>query len=280
MGNPWVQVKSTTTAAVLTGPVLDPNSPGDIYVGDSTGYLWQVTTGGTVTQSALLAINTGGVVDAPLVDSTASTSKVYVFAGDSNDNSGNSQVFQFATGFASGNNPTTVETLGSGASTTKLYIGSFDNTHYTGNGTTGNLYVCGYHSTGTTPRLFQVVMNATFNSGAVNTIDTPASGTATCSPVTEFLGNAHDWIFLSVTANGQDTGCSGACLYNYNVSTTPSAATAGLAATGGTSGIIIDNSASSPTGASQIYFSTLSSGTCTTSTGTGGCAVQASQAAP
>jgi len=53
-----------------------------------------------------------------------------------------------------------------------------------------------------------------------------------------------------------------------------------LAASGGASGIIIDNSATT-TGASQIYFSTLSnrSSACPTSGGTGGCGVQASQSA-
>jgi hypothetical protein len=51
-----------------------------------------------------------------------------------------------------------------------------------------------------------------------------------------------------------------------------------LPAAGGTSGIIIDNTVGSGTlpGASQIYFSTLSDQVCGTS-GTGGCAVQASQ---
>ena len=55
-------------------------------------------------------------------------------------------------------------------------------------------------------------------------------------------------------------------------------ATASLAATGGSGGIIIDNIVGSGTmpGASQIYFSTQSNQTCG-STGTGGCAVQASQ---
>jgi hypothetical protein len=58
-------------------------------------------------------------------------------------------------------------------------------------------------------------------------------------------------------------------------------ATAAMAATGGTSGIIIDNIVGSGTqaGASQVYFSTLSDQTCATSGGTGGCAVQASQSA-
>jgi hypothetical protein len=55
----------------------------------------------------------------------------------------------------------------------------------------------------------------------------------------------------------------------------------GLAAAGGTSGIIIDNTVATGTekGASQIYFSILGSQTCVTSGGTGGCAVQASQSA-
>ena len=59
-----------------------------------------------------------------------------------------------------------------------------------------------------------------------------------------------------------------------------SVATASLAASGGTSGIIIDNTVGTGTmaGASQVYFSTQGNQTCGTS-GTGGCAVQASQSA-
>jgi|HubBroStandDraft_1064217.scaffolds.fasta_scaffold01736_9 hypothetical protein len=60
-----------------------------------------------------------------------------------------------------------------------------------------------------------------------------------------------------------------------------SIATSSAAATGGTSGIIMDNDVGSSTlaGASQVYFSTQGSQACTTSGGTGGCAVQASQSA-
>jgi hypothetical protein len=56
---------------------------------------------------------------------------------------------------------------------------------------------------------------------------------------------------------------------------------AGLTVTSGTGGVIIDNSVSSTTlaGASQVYFFTLGSQLCTTSTGTGNCAMQASQSA-
>jgi hypothetical protein len=54
---------------------------------------------------------------------------------------------------------------------------------------------------------------------------------------------------------------------------------AALPATSGTGGIIIDNAVGSGTlaGASQVYFFTLGNQVCTTSGGTGGCAMQASQ---
>jgi hypothetical protein len=56
---------------------------------------------------------------------------------------------------------------------------------------------------------------------------------------------------------------------------------AGLTVTAGTGGIIIDNSVSSTTlaGASQVYFFTLGNHLCSTSGGTGSCAMQASQSA-
>jgi hypothetical protein len=58
-------------------------------------------------------------------------------------------------------------------------------------------------------------------------------------------------------------------------------ATFSAAATGGTSGIIMDNDVGTSTlaGASQVYFSTQGNQTCATSGGSGGCAVQASQSA-
>jgi hypothetical protein len=57
-------------------------------------------------------------------------------------------------------------------------------------------------------------------------------------------------------------------------------ATASLAATGGASGMVMDNTIPATTlaGASQVYYSTLGNQVCG-STGTGGCAVQASQSA-
>jgi hypothetical protein len=87
------------------------------------------------------------------------------------------------------------------------------------------------------------------------------------------------------------TGTSGGSVPSWN--TSPGGATtsdgtvnwinagasliAALPAAGGTSGIIIDNVLNgSLAGTSQVYFTTLSDQVCGTS-GTGGCAVQASQ---
>ena len=95
-----------------------------------------------------------------------------------------------------------------------------------------------------------------------------------------------DWMYMSTTAGGSTvTGCpsGGACLYNYYIGSALVAGSApitGLPTTLGTSGIVIDNSATA-TGESQIYFTTLGNQACagngTTGNGTGGCAVQVSQ---
>jgi hypothetical protein len=118
---------------------------------------------------------------------------------------------------------------------------------------------------------------------------------------------SHDYAVNQVIVDGNNnlervTTCTGACESN---TTAPSWATTfgstttsthgagnsvtfteegplginGEAYTGGTSGIIVDN-ISTAAATSNIYFSTLSSETCTTSGGTAGCAVQASQSAP
>jgi hypothetical protein len=72
------------------------------------------------------------------------------------------------------------------------------------------------------------------------------------------------------------------CIMSYDLTnlgtwnpTTPSTA-ATTSVTGGTSGIVIDNS-SAAVGASQVYFTPLADQACTTSGGSGGCAIQASQ---
>ena len=78
-----------------------------------------------------------------------------------------------------------------------------------------------------------------------------------------------------------NTAAGGTTLDNTVVWTNAGASgVAALAAAGGTSGIIDDNIVAPGTlSTSQVYFTTLADQTCITSTGTGGCAVQASQTA-
>ena len=177
---------ATAGTAVLTGPVYESVST-NVFVGNASGVLYRVTTTGTIAATAsgsLSAAGSTGIVDAPLVDSTPAAPKVYAFVGDPDS------AIQFATNFVSGTSGIS-EPMGSSSTSTILYIGAFDDAHYAGPGTTGNLYVCGYHSTGTTPRLFQIVMNSGFT-GVVNTITTdPASAAATCSPVTEISNSSN-----------------------------------------------------------------------------------------
>ena len=133
-------------------------------------------------------------------------------------------------------------------------------------------------------------MSSTWGSATV-TSTAIAGGAAACTPVTENLGGVAntDWLFLGVTGNGNLTGCTGDCIYSFNVFSGAPVYSAGRQASAGASGIIIDNSASTA-GASQIYYATQ--GVATTVTGhacpspsagagssatAGGCAVQSSQ---
>jgi hypothetical protein len=261
----WPATASTESSPILTGAIYDPNSK-LLFLGDASGYLHSVTTTGstsqTVATSNLLDTSSYGLVDAPLVDSTTSTSYVYVFVNNiTSQKSLYINQFNASTSIASSYG-TALEFTTGGTYTTAspLYAGAFDNQHTTA--TNGNLYFCGgAQASGSNqiPTLYQITMAATFSSSTVHAYNTVASGNATCSPVTEFY-NSNDYIFLSVSANGNATGCTGPCLYNYivpnNTTTHTGTATAGLAVQGGASGTIIDNNSSS-TGESQIYFFAL-----------------------
>jgi hypothetical protein len=178
-----------------------------------------------------------------------------------------------------------------------MYNGAFDDLYNSSATGSGFMYACGTHTAGA----------STFNSLWVIAIDTgtmdpttlglgPTLTTAVsvCSPITEFNNSVtnNDRIFLSVedsaiTGDAQ-IRCPAApgCIMSFDVSSilnaaSPTAATASAA--GGTSGIVVDNAVSLITtpGASQVYFTPLQDQPCAGSggvgTGTGGCAIQASQ---
>jgi hypothetical protein len=315
IGSPWpVQLPAAANESALGSPVYD-STTAQLFVGDyllnttqscepsanttigSCGYLYSVSSSGTVTVSHELDYNIG-ILDSPIVDSSAGT--VYAFVGD--DGSSNCKVnavsgfpcagvFQFPVGFLGGATGTEA-TVGPGYEF--MMSGSFDNAYYTsGDPPTGHLYVVG--NTGPANNtLYQIPIN----SGTMGTsVAGPAVATnytddyyAAGLQVTEFYNTSagdHDYIFLSVLAFGADTGgilcpnqsVSIGCVMGFDVTSgtisSSTAATGVLQESGGTSGIVVDNGVS---GASNIYFSTLLNQSCTG--GTGGCAIQTSQSAP
>ena len=157
---------------------------------------------------------------------------------------------------------------------------------------TGNLYVVG--NTGPANNtLYQIpitsgVMGPAVAGPAVATNYTSGYYSAGLQ-ISEFYNTSagnHDYLFLSVLGFGQNNGniaCPSqsvtiGCVMGFDVTSgvvnSGTVSTGALAEQGGTSGIVVDNGAA---GASNIYFSTLLNQSCTTSSGTNGCAIQTGQ---
>jgi hypothetical protein len=289
--SPWPVSVSTKA---LTSPVYDTATL-RIFLGDAGGFLYSYTASTGVLfgkSSQLIATGSAGIVDAPIVDSVQKFA--YVFVGDDGNTAtgfdcknatGCTGIFRFATSFSGNGTGTCASSngtswtagtscgsesiLGVGKSTTILYDGTFDNAYYaSAGGNAGNIWTCPANGSTPTPALFHTSMS-TFSTATVSVataaVSPLTSATASCSPVTEILNGATDWIFLSVTASGNQTVCkgtttAGACVYSFSVGgAVPTAASAGRLASGGTSGIIIDNTGAG--GGSQIYFTYLAAAT-------------------
>jgi len=308
-GGTW-PVNVNASGEGLASPVYDETS-GKIFVGDylvstspncataGCGFLYAVNAStGAVTQSSRLDY-VFGIADAPIVDSSAG--RVYAFAGaDSGFLSSSSPcgsrvpcsgVFQFPVGFSAGASGTEAR-LGAGMEF--MLSGMFDNTYFTsanGSSPSGNLYVIG--NTGTANNtLYQIPISS-------NAMGAPNAGPAVSTnytngyyaaglQVSEVYTGSKDYIFTSVLSFGAPGSCTSGltygCVMGFDVTNgTISGATAPTGATTaaqGSSGIIIDNIVtSSPSGASNIYYTTLGNQACGAG-GTGGCAIQISQSSP
>ena len=286
-GSPWpVTVSNGTTngGLILSSPVYDSNGSGLIFVGNNSsatagggGRLHSVTTNGnTVVHGAAIAAvgaTVTGVHDAPTVDSAQG--RVYAFVGadvaaaDGTNCSATPcmAVYQFTTALTGG----TSRQVGRGTTTGVLYGGAFDNKYFIGS-TTGYLYVCGGVSgQASRVRLWQIPITTATNAMGTQVSSgnlTNATAGNSCSPVTEVLNGSVDYIYVSVNANGSVTPTNGTCagsatvgcVYVYDITaSTFGTAVAGIAATGGASGIIMDNTGAVASGFSQIYYSTLAS---------------------
>jgi hypothetical protein len=284
-----------STGLALSTPVYDPNTTlafvGEAHVAGATtdGHFHSVSSTGTVTTSgpATDALCHGvGFTEGPLLDPSAGADgTVYIgcdhdVGGDTCGNGDNACLRQFAENGVSGGIGLSV-TLGTQADA-EMFAGAFDYLYLTSTAPTGSLYFCG--NPGGTVSLYRIPItsNVMGTPVLVHALSTTSNTAGTeGSPITEFYnrGTSTDWLFMSEPntadmAVGTCTTTSTGCVYSYNVTTAPVAgatATAGLASTDGSSGIIVDNS-STATGASQVYFSTLGNGSCG-----GGCAIQAAQ---
>jgi len=280
----------TITDEKVTSPANDPVS-GYVFVGDTGGYLYSVGTGtGSPTTTDGKVYGTSDqlgdvIIDAPLVDSSAQM--VYAFV--TTDSSTKNAVFQFPTSFTSGSG--SIVEVGAGNPGFYLYAGDFDNVYYSStNGTAGNLWVMG--NTGTAGgNLYRIPISAAGAMESPEAMITGLTDTTTGqypwpSPITEFCNQTiastpcgasggvttggTDYIFFSVdklaTAQGTCTTGSGAgCVLAYTITdpTSPTLSgsfnvtTPGTPGCWATGGIVIDNSDTTTTGASQVYFINL-----------------------
>jgi len=269
----------------LTGPIFDDGSF-HVFVGDSTGQLSYVAVApGTLNASAGAIWTIAGatsITDPPIVDGT--TGMVFVFARTTSG----AEVGEADTAtLGTHTGPVNVGT----ANTVPFHSGVFDNAYYssdTGAGTgTGNLYVCGNNNGPNEPELYQIAVT----SGTIGTATpefTAATASEECSPVTEFYNptTSADSIFFSVPASGNaSTDCAGeGCVFAATLTPNGSAETVtvsgAMAASGGASGIVVDND-SAIAGGTNVYYSWLgnSSATypCNSDTSGTGCTVQVAQ---
>ncbi len=267
----------------LTGPIYDDGSH-HVFVGDSSGQLSYVNvTPGTFNASAGASWTIAGatsITDPPIVD--GNTEMVFVFARTSSG----AVVGEADTSLDSGSQ----KMASVGASNVSLFhSGAFDNTYYTSDNSTatGNLYVCGNNGGTNQPDLYQIAVT----NGTIGATATPefvaATSSQECSPVTEFYNatDSTDSIFFSVPASGNAaTSCAGdGCLFGANVTGGTFQLTGSIPASGGTSGVVVDNDSSIP-GGTNVYYSWLGNSTtpvglygCNGDTSGNGCTVQVAQ---
>jgi hypothetical protein len=289
---------TVNAAAILTGPVFDPTSK-NIFVADHTGRLSFVkevgsTTGACTSGSppclgSVSQTLTGSVVDPPIVD--GGTERVLTFDGtDAN----NGSVYQFDTALTTGSKVTV--NVGGTAVGSALHAGAFDDTYFSVGPASGHFYTCGKDSgNNDRPAIYRLTFNG---SGVLSAAaGTPLVGLvlldgSACSPVTELRNGATDRIFFSVTGTafppsfgGNATGCTVGlgCAMSIVLGGAwpPGATTAGIPASGGTSGMVVDNVGGGAQ-ESNLYYTYLSNSngfiTCNGTTGVG-CAVKVTQSA-
>jgi hypothetical protein len=302
----------------LSSPVYDETS-GNVFIGNNSGRILYVRNASTSAGACNAASNGGAapcvgsttftdgnttntkISTAPIIDST--TQRLFVFFSPAGGGPG-AYVGQDDTTLTAANQ--VLVNVGAGIAH-RIEVGALDNAYYTtdtgvGHGT-GWLYVCGNGgTTGSATADFAILKRIAVTNGTLgNALDATSwqasNASARCDPITEFYDTpngsstgAVDYLFFAVeTAGATGTACANnGCVYAVTVTggtltVPPAAGTGAVNASGGTTGIIVDNDSTS-TGAASIYFTWLANGTgtatypCNGVTTTSVCAVKLTQA--
>jgi hypothetical protein len=278
----------------LSSPVYDETS-GNVFVGDNSGQVFYVrlatTSAGTCAAGShggappcvgSTTFNDGNtantkIATSPMIDST--TQRVIVFFSPAGGGPG-AYVGQDDTTLSAANR--VLVNVGTGTAH-RLYDGALDNSYYTSdNGLeegTGWLYICGNGGATGADANFALLQRIAMTNGKLGTaVDSTqwlaSNASARCDPITEFYNTpngsstgAVDYLFFGVENSGATgTACAGnGCVYavtvtNGTLTVPPAAGTGAVNASGGTSGIVVDNDSTS-SGAASIYFTWLANGT-------------------
>jgi hypothetical protein len=303
-GTPTLAASLTVSSGnALTSPVYDSTS-GNIFVaGGYNLYAVKASTFALETNSALQigasscsdGYSNNIMFDGPIVDGSNGWVYEWVTARSSSGNFNYQtavvQAYTSGTNSPSGSSWTAAEVVNLGnrdgsctdTGTTTTWMPAFDNAYYN-TVTSGHMWVCGgLGSTSNTDIYLLNIPTSGANglmsggSGNVTSIDTTSY--AQCSPMTEFYNTttSSDYLFFG-------EGLSGASgkLYGFNIqgANAPSINGSPVStygdATGGTSGIVIDN-VSSESQASSIYFATLTTSTSVCGSTSAYCAVKLTQ---
>ena len=135
----------------------------------------------------------------------------------------------------------------------------------------GNCIVVGASTTTVATNLAAAINSTCSGSSQCFTTTDNTNASATSSSNVATITN----LGTGTLTPAQSTGAHFAFSPTSVATSFPTNSTAGMNATGGTSGIVVDNAFGS--GGSQVYYTPLSNQACTTVGGTGGCATQASQ---
>jgi hypothetical protein len=286
-GWPVTMTPVDTGAQQLGSPVLDQPS-GNVFVGDNFGNLFFVRLA-TTSLGTCNAASNGGVPPCvgsvtfndgdtsttkiavgPIVDSN--TQRLFVFFSPAGGGPG-AYVGQNNTSLSLASPP--LVNVGEGTAH-RLNDGALDELYYStdnqvGQGT-GWMYVCGSNTTTNAAVLERIaVTNGAMNTALDSTTWAASSASARCDPLTEFY-NANmtaptDYLFFGVEASGATgTNCAGnGCIFAVTVTggtlnVPPASGTGAVNASGGTSGIIVDNDGTQSQ-ASSLYFTWLANGT-------------------